>query len=96
VTKIAEDDGGEIIVLYGNYDSMNATGYRRPTSKALPAAVMLAKRARFIDRSAPTRPGAQVQSASRRSTRSKRSNAEKTQVVKFEFRVPRVPASRSR
>ena len=82
VSKIAEIDGGEITVYSGNYDFYERERQIRETNKEAAYArqqAMLAKEQRFIDRfKAQAAKAAQVQSGSRHSTRSRRSNHPKS------------------
>ena len=93
VTKIAEIDGGELIVYTGNYDFYERERAIRETNQQAAFArqqSMLAKEQRFIDRfRTHAAKAAQVQSRIKALDKIEKIELpKKRQVVKFEFRVP--------
>src|SRR5258707_7764067 len=93
VTKIAEIDGGEIIVYTGNYDFYERERAIRETNQQAAFArqqSMLAKEQRFIDRfRTHAAKAAQVQSRIKALDKIEKIELpKKRQVVKFEFRTP--------
>src|ERR687889_1007722 len=93
VSKIAEIDGGEIIVYSGNYDFYERERAVREANREAAYArqqAMLAKEQRFIERfSAHAAKAAQVQSRVKALEKIEKIELpKKRQVVKFEFRVP--------
>jgi ATPase subunit of ABC transporter with duplicated ATPase domains len=94
VSKIAEIDAGEIIVYSGNYDFYERERAIRESNQQAAFArqqSMLAKEQRFIDRFRRTPPKPRrCRAASRRSTRSRRSNCRRS--AGGEVRIPRAAA----
>jgi ATPase subunit of ABC transporter with duplicated ATPase domains len=93
VSKIAEIDGGEIIVYSGNYDFYERERAIRESNQQAAFArqqAMLAKEQRFIDRfRTHAAKAAQVQSRIKALDKIEKIELPKRrQVVKFEFRVP--------
>jgi len=93
VQKIAEIDGGEIIVYSGNYDFYERERAIRETNQQAAFArqqAMLAKEQRFIERfKAHAAKAAQVQSRIKALDKIEKIELpKKRHVVKFEFRVP--------
>src|SRR6187399_238019 len=93
VTKIAEIDGGEIMVYSGNYDFYEREREIRETNREAAYArqqAMLAKEQRFIDRfAANAAKAAQVQSRVKALDKIEKIELPKKRVVvKFEFRQP--------
>src|ERR1700716_2740120 len=93
VTKIAEIDGGEIIVYSGNYDFYERERAVRETNQQAAFArqqPMLAKEQRFIERfSAHAAKAAQVQSRIKALDKIEKIELpKKRQVVRFDFRTP--------
>ncbi len=93
VGKIAEIDGGEIIVYSGNYDFYERERNIRETNQQAAFArqqAMLAKEQRFIDRfRTHAAKAAQVQSRIKALDKIEKIELpKKRQVVKFEFRAP--------
>jgi ATPase subunit of ABC transporter with duplicated ATPase domains len=93
VTKIAEIDGGEIIVYSGNYDFYERERTIRETNQAAAFArqqSMLAKEQRFIERfKTHAAKAAQVQSRIKALDKIEKIELpKKRQVVKFDFREP--------
>src|SRR5579872_1530454 len=93
VTKIAEIDGGEILVYSGNYDFYERERAIRETNQQAAFArqqAMLAKEQRFIDRfRTHAAKAAQVQSRIKALDKiDKIVLPKQRQVVKFDFRVP--------
>ena len=93
VTKIAEIDGGEIIVYSGNYDFYERERTIRETNQQAAFArqqSMLAKEQRFIDRfKTHAAKAAQVQSRIKALDKIEKIELpKKRSVVKFDFRVP--------
>jgi ATPase subunit of ABC transporter with duplicated ATPase domains len=93
VSRIAEIDGGEIIVYSGNYDFYERERAIRETNQQAAFArqqAMLAKEQRFIDRfRTHAAKAAQVQSRIKALDKIEKLELPKRrQVVKFEFRVP--------
>ena len=83
VTRIAEIDDGEITTYAGNYEFYERERAIRDANREAAYArqqAMLAKEQRFIDRfAAHAAKAAQVQAASRRSTRLKNSNCRRSE-----------------
>ena len=93
VTKIAEIDGGEIIVYSGNYDFYERERAIREANQQAAFArqqAMLAKEQRFIDRfKTHAAKAAQVQSRIKALDKIEKIELpKKRQVVKFDFREP--------
>jgi ATPase subunit of ABC transporter with duplicated ATPase domains len=93
VTKIAEIDGGEIVVYSGNYDFYERERTIRETNQAAAFArqqSMLAKEQRFIERfKTHAAKAAQVQSRIKALDKIEKIELpKKRQVVKFDFREP--------
>jgi ATPase subunit of ABC transporter with duplicated ATPase domains len=93
VTKIAEIDGGEIIVYSGNYDFYERERTIRETNQAAAFArqqSMLAKEQRFIERfKTHAAKAAQVQSRIKALDKIEKIELpKKRQIVKFDFREP--------
>jgi ATPase subunit of ABC transporter with duplicated ATPase domains len=93
VTKIAEIDGGEIIVYSGNYDFYERERAIRETNREAAYArqqAMLAKEQRFIERfAAHAAKAAQVQSRVKALEKIEKIELpKKRRVVKFDFRMP--------
>ncbi len=93
VTKIAEIDGGEIVVYSGNYDFYERERAIRETNQAAAFArqqSMLAKEQRFIERfKTHAAKAAQVQSRIKALDKIEKIELpKKRQVVKFDFREP--------
>src|SRR3954466_2739872 len=93
VSKIAEIDGGEVIVYSGNYDFYERERAIREANQQAAWArqqAMLAKEQRFIERfKAHAAKAAQVQSRIKALDKIEKIELpKKRQVVKFEFRVP--------
>src|SRR5262249_5943061 len=93
VTKIAEIDGGEIIVYSGNYDFYERERAIRETNQQAAFArqqAMFAKEQRFIERfKTHAAKAAQVQSRIKALDKIEKIELpKKRQAVKFEFRVP--------